>query len=70
VFPGTLGSALSFGSPAVRSTTALIRGFASPPYDGFAFVGKGLPLATRTYNLRAREKSATENALDTGTSKR
>jgi len=31
---------LFFGSPAVRHSLNLTRGFASPPRDGFAFVGK------------------------------
>jgi hypothetical protein len=32
----------SFGSPAVKPHDCLTRGFASPPHDGYAFLGKGL----------------------------
>jgi hypothetical protein len=31
-----------FGSPAIRPCVDLTRGFASPPHDGFAVLGKGL----------------------------
>ena len=37
--PGEAASP-SFGNPAVRCR--LTRGFASPPHDGFALIGKGL----------------------------
>jgi len=32
----------SFGSSAIRPCIHLTRGFASPPHDGFALIGKGL----------------------------
>src|SRR5688572_18701935 len=31
-----------FGNPAIRLCDRLTRGFASPPHDGFAVLGKGL----------------------------
>jgi hypothetical protein len=43
-----------FGSPAI-SANSLTRGFASPPHDGFAFVGKSGP---RTLPELQKERAA------------
>jgi hypothetical protein len=46
MLPAFLESPLSsakepfFGNPAIRSCDDLIRGFASPPHDGFALLGR------------------------------
>src|SRR6266571_2595891 len=41
--PSSGFSRASFSSAARLSETFLIRGFASPPRDGFALIGKGSP---------------------------